>query len=76
MSIVAIIALLAAFIVREYSHYIHDERRDRLIDALTDKIKARDFTEYRMMTDEVPVYEPVDNDDSNLYNRELQENKR
>lgn len=72
----AIIALLAIFIAREYTHMKHDERRDVLISELTDKIKAKDLTEYKMLTEPTPVFEPVDRSDEDLYAMEIEEQKR
>lgn len=72
----AIIAMLAVFIVREYTHYIHDTRRDKLISELTSKVMAESFTEYVEKTTPVPLFEPVSNDDSKLYWQEIEENKQ
>ncbi|PZD95224.1 hypothetical protein DNH61_11735 [Paenibacillus sambharensis] len=78
MDIVVIVAgLTAIFVVREYIHYKSDERKDALISELTDKLKASSFTEYREAKQEpqTVLYEPVSNDDRDLYERELQANK-
>lgn len=71
----AIIALLIVFIIREYTHYIHDTRRDKLISELTSKVMAESFTEYVEKTAPTPVFEPVSNDDNKLYWQEIEDNK-
>lgn len=71
----AIIALLAVFIIREYSHHIHDTRCDKLISELTSKLMAESFTEYVEKTTPAPVFDPVSNDDSKLYWQEIEDNK-
>lgn len=70
-----VIGFVLILLVREYSHYLQDTRRDELIDRLTDKIKARDFTEYKEMTTPIPTYAPVSNDDDDLYDKEIEDNK-
>lgn len=71
----AIIALLAVFIIREYTHHIHDTRRDKLISELTSKVMAESFTEYVEKTTPAPVFDPVSKDDKELYWQEIEENK-
>lgn len=72
----AIIALLVVFALREYTHHTHDTRRDALISELTDKIKARDFTEYKDKTAPVQLFEPVDKSDEDQYWQEVEESKQ
>jgi len=68
--------MLIVFAIREYSHYLHDTRRDALIDTLTDKLMSRSFTEYKEQTTPAPVFEPVSKDDDDLYYQEIEDNKR
>lgn len=72
----SIIALLIIFMVREYSHHIHDKRRDKLISELTSKVMAESFTEYVEKTTPTPVFDPVSNDDNKLYWQEIEEAKK
>lgn len=71
----AILAMLAIFLAREYTHFIHDTRRDKLISELTDKVMADSFTEYVEKTTPLPVFDPVSKDDKELYWQEIEENK-
>lgn len=73
---IAIIAMLAIFIIREYTHYMHDTRRDKLISELTDKIKAKDFTEYREAITPPQVFEPVSKSDEDMWMQEIEEAKQ
>jgi hypothetical protein len=75
MGITAIIVLLLIFIVREISHHLHDTRRDKLISELTDKIKAKDFAEYKDKTQPITTYKPVDNSEEAEWAREQEEKK-
>lgn len=72
----AIFALLAVFLAREITHHIHDTRRDTLISELTDKIKAKDFVEYKQMTEPAPLFEPVSKSDEEQYWQEIEEAKQ
>ena len=71
-----IIALVALFLARELTHHIHDTRRDKLISELTDKIKAKDFTEYVEQTKPIVTYEPVDNTEEAEWIKEQEARKR
>ena len=76
MESIAIIAMIIIFAIRELSHHLHDTRRDNLISELTDKIKAKDFTEYSDNTKPQQKFEPVNNDDTELYYKEIEEMKQ
>jgi hypothetical protein len=71
----AVIALVTVFLARELSHHMHDVRRDKLIGELTDKIKARDYTEYAEQKRPAPLFAAVSNDDEDLYHKEIEQNK-
>jgi len=71
----AILAMLAVFLIREYTHYIHDTRRDKLISELTSKVMAESFTEYVEKTTPPKLFEPVSKDDKDMYWQEIEENK-
>jgi hypothetical protein len=72
----AVFAMLILCLAREFTHHIHDTRRDKLISELTDKIKAKDFTEYVEATKPLPLFEPVSKSDEDMYWEEIQENKQ
>lgn len=72
----AIIVFAVVFAIREMTHYMHDTRRDKLISELTDKIKAKDFKEYTDNTQPAQRFEPVNNTDSELYWKEIEEMKQ
>jgi hypothetical protein len=76
MGTAAIIMFAIIFAIREITHYLHDIRRDKLISELTDKIKAKDFTEYSENTKPMQRFEPVTNDDKELYYKEIEEMKQ
>lgn len=76
MDSLAIIAMLLVFIIREYTHYLHDSRKDKLISELTDKIKAKDFTEYKEQTTPTPLFEPVSKSDEDLWIEEIERNRQ
>jgi hypothetical protein len=76
MGTAAIIMFAIIFAIRETTHNLHDTRRDKLISELTDKIKAKDFTEYSENTKPMQRFEPVTNDDKELYYKEIEEMKQ
>lgn len=76
METVAIIAMIIIFAIRELSHHLHDTRRDNLISELTDKIKAKDFTEYVEQTKTIQTFEPVSMTDERQYWAEIEEMKQ
>jgi hypothetical protein len=72
----ALIIFAIIFIFRECTHHLQDMRRDKLISELTDKIKAGTFTEYKEQTTPPQKFEPVSNDDQDLYEKEIEEMKQ
>ena len=72
----AVLAMLIVYLTREITHYIHDTRRDQLISELTDKIKAKDFTEYVEATKPTPLFEPVSKSDEELWLQEIEDNRQ
>lgn len=76
MMALTVMALVILFVAREINSHIHDTRRDQLIDTLTSKLMAKDFTEYQEAITPLPTYEPVMKDDEDLYLQELEEAKR
>jgi hypothetical protein len=73
--IAAIIVLAAVIALREYAHFEQTKQFHATIDKLSDKLIAKDFTEYKEMTTEPRVFDPVSNDDEDLYEREIEDNK-
>lgn len=73
---VGIIAMVIVFALREIAHYLQDERKDKLISELTDKIQAKDYTEYVEAKAVTPIFDPVDKNDNDLYWQEIEESKQ
>lgn len=67
------IMLTIIVLVREYTNYKHDIKRDALIDTLTNKVMAKDFTEYQEAIQPIKTYEPVDNSEEAEWYREQKE---
>lgn len=68
--------LTIIFITREYLNHKQSLKHDELIDTLTNKLMARDFTEYQEATQPPRVFEPVSKDDDDMYYQEIEDNKR
>lgn len=73
--IMAIVIMFAVIALREWTHHIHDTRRDKLISELTDKIKAKDFVEYTDAIKPAATFEAVSKSDEEMYWEEIEESK-
>lgn len=71
----AIVIMFCVVALREWTHHLHDTRRDKLIGELTDKIKAKDYTEYVEVSKPAPVFEAVSKSDEEVYWQEVEESK-
>lgn len=76
ISIIAIIALAATNIYTLYTNHKEsiawqNERKD-----LYDRIMSKDLQEYKWLTEEVKIYEPVSKSDNDLYEQEQEEKDR
>ena len=66
MEVTAILILGVIWAYREIMH-------SKMVDMLTDKLMARNFEEYKELTSEPKVYEPVEVDDQKEWAMEQKE---
>jgi hypothetical protein len=69
------ILLTAMYLVREWINDRNNVAKDKMISELTNKLMARDFTEYTEQTQPPKVYEPVEQTEESQYWQEIEQNK-
>lgn len=76
INVIAYMTIAFAFAVQAIMGFYDKKQLHETIDILTDKLMARDFSEYKDKTQATVNYEPVDNSEEAEYIRELEDMKQ